>query len=40
MKKYRWNARKCFRNIGGFLLKVAMVFIMLCVLGASSFPGV
>ena len=39
MKKYRWNARKCAKNMGLLLLRMAFCFILCIVLGLAQIGG-
>lgn len=38
MKKYRWNWRKCFRNMGLLLLRLVFCLILCLILGAGPMP--
>lgn len=38
MKKYRWNARKCAKNMAGLALRLMLAFALCCLLGLSQLP--
>lgn len=38
MKHYRWNPKKCARNLGGLLLRLLAAFVLCCILGAGPMP--
>jgi len=38
MRKYRWNARKCAKNMGWLALRLLLAFAICCVLGLSQLP--
>lgn len=38
-KRYRWNYKKCAKNIGLLILKLVGAFVLCVLLGAGPFPG-
>ena len=39
MKHYRWDYRKCAKNLGGLLLRLILAAALCIFLGAGPFPG-
>lgn len=37
MRKYRWNKRKCIRNLGVLLFRIAAVMAIILVAGFNPF---